>query len=394
MVSRNDLLRARDGQEARVSFVELFFDLVYVFAVTQLSHRLLADLTLVNGLQTLVLWFAVWLGWQYTCWVTNWFEPEAMPIRLLLFAIMLLGLLMAAAIPQAFAGRGLLFAASYAAIQVGRSLFVVLHLGPRHPLAANFRRILGWVSIAAVFWIAGGLAQDASIRLLLWALAVACEYISPMTGFWLPGLGRSRTGDWTIEGGHLAERCQAFVIMALGESILITGATLADKAPWDAPILIAFLAAFVGSLAMWWLYFDTSSKDGSHAIAHAADPGRIGAWFHYVHVILVAGVIISAVANELVIAHPDGHMATKYLVVLIAGPAVYLLGNAIYKKIVYGRFPVSHVAGLLALAVLAPLGYLTDLLMVGGLTTVILIVVAAWDGCVRRASPVHPSPAA
>jgi low temperature requirement protein LtrA len=394
MVSRNDLLRARDGHEARVSFVELFFDLVYVFAVTQLSHRLLADLTLVNGLQTLVLWFAVWLGWQYTCWVTNWFEPEAMPIRLLLFAIMLFGLLMAAAIPQAFAGRGLLFAASYAAIQVGRSLFVVLHLGPRHPLAANFRRILGWVSIAAVFWIAGGLAQDASTRLLLWALAVACEYISPMTGFWLPGLGRSRTGDWTIEGGHLAERCQAFVIMALGESILITGATLADKAPWDAPILIAFLAAFVGSLAMWWLYFDTSSKDGSHAIAHAADPGRIGAWFHYVHVILVAGVIISAVANELVIAHPDGHMATKYLVVLIAGPAVYLLGNAIYKKIVYGRFSVSHVAGLLALAVLAPLGYLTDLLMVGGLTTVILIVVAVWDGCVRRASPVQPSPAA
>jgi low temperature requirement protein LtrA len=268
---------------------------------------------------------------------------------------------------------------------------VVLYLGPRHPLAANFRRILGWVSIAAAFWIAGGLAQDASTRLLLWALAVACEYISPMTGFWLPGLGRSRTGDWTIEGGHLAERCQAFVIMALGESILITGATLADKAPWDAPILIAFLAAFVGSLAMWWLYFDTSSKDGSHAIAHAADPGRIGAWFHYVHVILVAGVIISAVANELVIAHPDGHMATKYLVALIAGPAVYLLGNAIYKKIVYGRFPASHVAGLLALAVLTPLGYLTDLLMVGGLTTVILIVVAAWDGCVRRASPVHPA---
>ena len=277
---------------------------------------------------------------------------------------------------------------SYVLIQVGRTLFVVLHLGPSHPLAPNFRRMLGWLCISGVLWIAGGLA-DGDARLALWALAVACEYLSPMTGFWLPGLGRSTTRDWTIEGGHLAERCQLFVIVALGETLLITGATLGEHPHWDAPTLIALLAAFLGTAAMWWVYFDTSSKDGSHAIAHHADPGRVGAYFHYVHVILIAGVIVSAVANELVILHPDGRITTAAAAALVGGPALYLLGNAIYKTVVYGRFPLSHIVGLVLLAVLAPVAFVTDNLMVGGLTTLIMIVVATWESLSRRGGHAH-----
>ncbi len=381
-----NLLRRRDGHEARVTFVELFFDLVYVFAVTQLSHSLLHDLTLMGAIHTLVLWFAVWLGWQYTCWVTNWFDPDALPMRLMLFGVMLAGLVAAAVLPGAFGANGLIFAVCYVLIQVGRTLFVVLHLGPAHPLTPNFRRMLGWLCISAVLWIAGGLAQG-DARLVLWALAVACEYLSPMTGFWLPGLGRSTTRDWTIEGGHLAERCQLFVIVALGETLLITGATLSEHPRWDAPTLIALLAAFLGTAAMWWVYFDTSSKDGSHAIAHHADPGRVGAYFHYVHVILIAGVIVSAVANELVILHPDGRIVAPAAAALVGGPALYLLGNGIYKTVVYGRFPLSHVAGLVLLAVLAPVAFVTANLMVGGLTTLIMILVAAWESVSRRKAP-------
>ncbi len=385
-----NLLRRRDGHEARVTFVELFFDLVYVFAVTQLSHSLLHDLTLMGALHTLVLWFAVWLGWQYTCWVTNWFDPDALPMRLMLFAVMLAGLVAAAVLPGAFGDNGLIFGVSYVLIQVGRTLFVVLHLGPSHPLAPNFRRMLGWLCISAVLWIAGGLAEG-NARLVLWALAVACEYLSPMTGFWLPGLGRSTTRDWTIEGGHLAERCQLFVIVALGETLLITGATLGEHPHWDAPTLIALLAAFLGTAAMWWVYFDTSSKDGSHAIAHHPDPGRVGAYFHYVHVILIAGVIVSAVANELVILHPDGRITPAAAAALVGGPALYLLGNGFYKTVVYGRFPLSHVVGLVLLAVLAPVAFVTDNLMVGGLTTLIMIAVATWESLSRRGAHRHAS---
>lgn len=220
--------------------------------MTQLSSSLLNNLTLVGTAQTLILWFAVWLGWQYTCWVTNWFDPETPRIRGLLFAVMLLALIMAAAIPGAFGDKGLIFALAYVAIQVGRTAYIVWELGADHPLAANYRRILGWLSIAAVFWIAGGLASG-WMRAALWLIAILCEYGSPMVGFALPGLGRSKTSDWTIEGGHLAERCQLFVIVALGEALLASGATLAKVKNWDAATLSALAAAFLGALAMWWL---------------------------------------------------------------------------------------------------------------------------------------------
>ncbi|BEO79242.1 low temperature requirement protein A [Serratia sp. Lou2A] len=382
-----NLLRMRDGQGASVSFSELLFDLIYVFAVTQLSHYLLHHLTLTGALETLLLWFAVWLAWQYTAWVTNWFNPDTRQIRLLLFAIMLLGLFAAAALPQAFGERGLIFALFYVAIQVGRSVTVLRLLAPGHPLKRNFHRILGWLCISAVFWIAGGLAEG-NARLALWAVAVLCEYVSPMFGFRLPMLGRSdSSSEWTIEGHHLAERCQLFVIVALGETILITGATLSEMESWSLPVLIASLVAFLGSLAMWWVYFDTSSKAGSHAISQAENPGQLGAYFHYVHVALVGAIIVCAVANELVIAHPDGRIQHATAAVLLLGPALYLFANALYKRLVYHRFPLSHLVGLLALAVLAPIAYLTDLLMVNGLTTLIMVVVAAWESISRGRAP-------
>jgi low temperature requirement protein LtrA len=382
-----NLLRERDGQGASVSFSELLFDLIYVFAVTQLSHYLLHHLTLTGALETLLLWFAVWLAWQYTAWVTNWFNPDTRQIRLLLFAIMLLGLFAAAALPQAFGERGLIFALFYVAIQVGRSVTVLRLLAPGHPLKRNFHRILGWLCISAVFWIAGGLAEG-NARLALWAVAVLCEYVSPMFGFRLPMLGRSdSSSEWTIEGHHLAERCQLFVIVALGETILITGATLSEMESWSLPVLIASLVAFLGSLAMWWVYFDTSSKAGSHAISQAENPGQLGAYFHYVHVALVGAIIVCAVANELVIAHPDGRIQHATAAVLLLGPALYLFANALYKRLVYHRFPLSHLVGLLALAVLAPIAYLTDLLMVNGLTTLIMVVVAAWESISRGRAP-------
>ncbi|HIH8975061.1 TPA: low temperature requirement protein A [Serratia marcescens] len=382
-----NLLRVRDGQGASVSFSELLFDLIYVFAVTQLSHYLLHHLTLTGALETLLLWFAVWLAWQYTAWVTNWFNPDTRQIRLLLFAIMLLGLFAAAALPQAFGERGLIFALFYVAIQVGRSVTVLRLLAPGHPLKRNFHRILGWLCISAVFWIAGGLAEG-NARLALWAVAVLCEYVSPMFGFRLPVLGRSdSSSEWTIEGHHLAERCQLFVIVALGETILITGATLSEMESWSLPVLIASLVAFLGSLAMWWVYFDTSSKAGSHAISQAENPGQLGAYFHYVHVALVGAIIVCAVANELVIAHPDGRIQHATAAVLLLGPALYLFANALYKRLVYHRFPLSHLVGLLALAVLAPVAYFTDLLMVNGLTTLIMVMVAVWESISRGRTP-------
>jgi low temperature requirement protein LtrA len=303
-----------------------------VFAVTLISHVLLHNLTLEGVLATMFLWFAVWLGWQYTCWVTNWIGSETPHIRGLIFYSMLLGLAMAAAIPDAYHERGLVFAGVYVAMQVGRTGFVVSRLSADHPLSPNFRRMLGCVSISALFWIAGSVAHG-PYRMVLFLTAVLCEYVSPMFGFALPALGRSRASEWTIEGAHLAERCQLFVIVALGEAVLAMGATLSTDAQWSVPIVLAFLSSFVGALAMWWLYFGISSKDATAAITRSLDPGRIGAYFHYIHAILVAGIIATAVGNDLVLADSGEGASTAHTIVFVAGSAIYLLGTATYKKV-------------------------------------------------------------
>jgi low temperature requirement protein LtrA len=371
------VLRQRTAGGAPVTPEELFFDLVYVFAVTQLSHHLLHHLTLLGALQTAVLWFAVWLGWQYTCWVTNWFDPQTPPIRLMLFSIMLLALVMAAALPEAFGARGLVFACAFAAIQVGRTIYVLFFLPRGTALRANFLRILVWVGLAGLLWIGGGLAAG-PWRLALWIAAVLCEYVSPMIGFRLPLLGRSETSDWTIEGGHIVERDQLFVIVALGESILATGAGFADAERWSAPVAASLMVSFLGSLAMWWLYFGTSSKDAHAVITRSDDPGRIGAYFHYVHVILVGGIIVAAVGNDLVAADPLGSASGPALITLLAGPALYFIGSAIYKRIVYGMLPLSHLAGLAALAGIVPLAYAATLLQLEALTVAIMLGAGLW----------------
>ncbi|MCU0999482.1 low temperature requirement protein A [Stenotrophomonas maltophilia] len=376
-------LRHRDGHHARVTYEELFFDLVYVFAVTQLSHHLLHHLDMAGVMQALVLWFAVWLGWQYACWVSNWFDPQAPRIRGLLFATMLLALLMSSSIPEAFADRAWMFAGAYATMQVGRTAFVLFEVGGNHPLAPNFRRMLAWVSVSACFWLAGA-AAEGNLRLALWAVAVACEYISPMFGFAFPGMGRSRTRDWTIEGGHLAERCQLFVIVALGETLLATGGVLSEVEHWSLQVVSAVLATFAGTIAMWWLYFGISSRDATEAITHAEDPGRMGANFHYVHALLIAGIIATAVGNDLVMDHPAAAVTPVYATVMVAGPLIYLLGSALYKRVVYGHAPRSHLLGAAALLVLCPLLPWMHLLAAGWLTSLVLLGVGLLDTRLKR----------
>src|SRR5215203_7106795 len=184
------LLRASDAGEQRVTPLELFFDLVYVFAITQLSHLLLDHPTVWGALQTLFLLLVVWWAWQYTAWFTNWFDPDTRYVRLVLVAVMLASLVMSAAIPAAFGERGLMFALAYVAIQAGRTAFAVLALGASHPLSRVFWRILAWFAASGVLWVAGGLSEG-WVRVSLWILALAVDYAGPVARYRTPGLGSS-----------------------------------------------------------------------------------------------------------------------------------------------------------------------------------------------------------
>ena len=379
IAARSSLLRARGHGHARVGFMELFFDLVFVFAVTQLSHTLLAHFTPLGAVESLMLLLATWWAWVYTTWATNWLDPERMPVRVLLMVLMGVGLFIAMAIPEAFGSRGLVFAGAYVAMQLGRTLFTTWALRGHSP--ANYRsflRITLWFVLSSVFWIAGGVATEEQ-RLVLWIFALTIDYIAPSLAYYVPGLGRSATTDWDVEGGHIAERCGLFVIIALGESILITGATFAELA-WTTSTVAAFISAFVATIAMWWLYFNIGAERGSHLISGAEDPGwwaRIA--YTYMHLPIIAGIIVTAASDELVLAHPDGHTSWGSAAAIIGGAALYLLGNGFFKRLTGRWFPLSHLAGLGACAVLAAgVPYLQPV-MLSIATTLLLIVVAVWE---------------
>ncbi|QWP79154.1 low temperature requirement protein A [Lysobacter sp. K5869] len=385
--TRPSLLRIREGH-AKVGFAELFFDLVFVFAVTQLSHTLLEHLDLAGALRTGLLFLGVWWLWIYTSWVTNWLDPEKVPVRLMIFALMLGGLLLSSSLPHAFAERGLAYGATFAAMQVGRTAFMLWALrGGRSPgNFRNFVRILIWLCVSAVFWLLGGLAEPEA-RLWYWLIAVAIEYLGPVAFFRVPGLGRSSLTDWDIEGGHLSERCGLFVIIALGESILVTGATYANL-DWNPTTLTAFVIAFLGSVAMWWIYFDSGAARGEHRIVHGGDAARQARLaYTYLHLLIVAGIIVCAVADELVLVHP-GHAEAAGVAAIVGGPALYLLGCALFKWVTNTRKfpPLSHMAGLAMLIALwfaaAPLHL--SALALGAATTTVFVIVAGWETAALR----------
>jgi low temperature requirement protein LtrA len=375
------------NQHSRVTYAELFFDLVFVFAVTQISHTLLAHFTPLGALQVTLLFLAVWWVWVYTSWITNWLNPEKTPVRLLLFAMMLGGLVLSTSIPTAFDGRGLWFAIAYAAMQVGKTVFLWVSTPLSRPAARmNAIRITAWLSMSAIFWIAGGLAEGQS-RLVLWAVALVIEYISPAVRFWIPRYGASSIADWVVEGGHMAERCALFVIVALGESIVVTGATFADLT-WSTETVIAFVSVFVGSLAMWWIYFHKGAEAGSEQISRSSEPGRLARLaYTYLHMPIVAGIIVSAVADELVLKHPNGHSDPKTVISAIGGPLLFLFGTILFKHSFRGFLQLSHGVGIIALCVLAWFAGGLSPLMLSILTTAIMIMVAAWESISLRSGP-------
>jgi low temperature requirement protein LtrA len=366
-------------QHSRVTYAELFFDLVFVFAVTQISHTLLGRFTPLGALQTTLLFLGVWWVWVYTAWITNWLNPELTPVRVLLFLMMLGGLVLSTSIPKAFEERGLWFAVAYAAMQVGRTVFLLVSSPRSRPSARmNAVRILIWLSTSAVLWIGGGVVEG-PWRLLLWAVALGIEYLSPAARFWVPKYGASSIEDWTVEGGHMAERCAGFIIIALGESIVVTGATFADLA-WTAETVAGFVSAFVGSIAMWWIYFHRGAEAGSELISNASESGRLARLaYTYLHMPIVAGIIVSAVADELVLTHPGGHSDPRTVLSAIGGPLLFLIGTILFKHVIRGWLQLSHVVGIVALGGLSWYARALSPLVLSILTTAILIVVATWE---------------
>ena len=372
------MLRFRDGVEQRATAVELFFDLVFVFAITQLSRQLLQDLTVEGAARTLFLLLVVWWAWIYTTWMTNWFDPRHLSVRLVLIFSMLAAFLMAIAIPRAFGARAALFAGGYVALQLVRNTFIVLMTDDSEPLHGSWVRMwIGSIWIGAV-WMLGAFAPDEHTRVTIWLFALVLDYGGPIAGFWAPGMGRTAATEWELEHGHFVERFQTFVLIVLGESIVITGAT-ASQLPLTPSRVLAITVAFIGTTVFWWLYFDEVADRSQAQLAAAGRRRGVLARdaFTYLHIPIVAGMLVTAVGDELAIAHPGEPLHGSQLVALIAGPVLYLVGHLLFELRMTRAVPRTRLVATLVVLAISPLGTVLPVLVTWTLVYGTLAVVAA-----------------
>ena len=382
---RSGLIRAAGDDAHRVTFFELFFDLVYVFAITQLSHGLLEHLDLRGLAETVVLLLAVWWAWVYTTWATNWLNPDSTACRLMLIGVMGAGLVMATSIPDAFGDGGLTFAVAYAAIQVGRSSFILWAMRDDPVRRANFQRILVWNAAASVLWVAGGIASGPA-RDIAWIAALVIDYAGPAIRYVVPGLGRASTAEWTVSASYFSERFKLFVILALGESIIVIGATFSQLEP-DFATVAAFASAFAGSVALWWIYFHHSADATEEAMGRSGDRGRIArSAYTYSHLPLVAGIIVTAVGDELVIGHPIGQADVATIATVLGGPALFLAGHAVFRYTVFGVRSGSRLVAIALLAGLVPVAFGLSPLVIGLAATLVVAGVAVHESVFHPAT--------
>jgi low temperature requirement protein LtrA len=367
--------RRTDEVSQRASTLELFYDLVFVFAITQVSHLLLEHLTWAGAGQALIVLLAVWWSWNYTTWTTNELDTETIPVRLLLLALMLVSLLMSVAIPDAFGEQALLFAGSYVAIQVGRHAFLAFVAAePGTIERERAGRILTWFVAAGVLWIAGALADEPA-RTALWLAALALDYGAPLVLFWVPGRPRLEGATWDVGTEHFAERFGLFIILALGESIVLTGATTSESDLTPARI-VAFVMAFLASAAIWWLYFTSVARLGEHYLRISEDRTTLARdGYTFLHAVFAAGIIITAVGDELVIAHPTEVLPPQEVAAVAAGPAIYLFALTLFGYRLTGTLSKRKLFGTLACVVVGFLGMFSPALVLAGILIVVLVAV-------------------
>src|SRR5919106_300592 len=386
--------RRTDEGRGHATMLELFYDLVFVFAITQVTRLLLDQLDWAGAGQASLVLLVVWWSWNYTTWVTNELDPESVVTRLLLIGLMLASLLMAIAIPDAFGDKALLFAGSYVGMQIGRHTFLAFAAArPRTIERERAGRILTWFALAGMFWISGAFV-DGSARVTLWILALVVDYSAPLVLYWVPARPRLSGATWEVGTEHFAERFQLFIIVALGESIVITGATTSEL-DLNRPTILAFGVAFLISASLWWLYFSVVARIVQQHLEVAQDRTTVARdAYTYLHVLIVAGIILSAVGDELVIAHPTETLHGPELVAVVAGPALYLLAHVALRLRMTGTISVRRLTAAVACVAVGFIGPHVSALFLSTLLLGVLVAVIAAEqlAAAHRNARGQPSP--
>jgi low temperature requirement protein LtrA len=235
--------------------------------------------------------------------------------------------------------------------------------------------------------LAGGFAEG-STRTILWLIALAIDYGAPLAVYWVPWMQRVKADVWDVATEHFAERFQLFVIIALGESIVVTGAATSKIDPLDAPTVAAFVVAFLASAALWWLYFNRSAEGSQRRLEMAENRTEVARdVYTYLHAFVVAGVIVSAIGDELVIKNHGETLDTAHLTAVVAGPVIYLLALALIRLRATGTGSIKRPVAAVAIVMIGLVAADASALVVGILILAVLIVLICVEEWTHHRSP-------
>ncbi|GIJ23930.1 membrane protein [Micromonospora lutea] len=384
--------------------MELFFDLVMVFAINRLvataalglagpGADTAAERWAVFG-QTLLLFTPLLWSWTTTAYMTARFDPRSSGAQWAILVTAFAVLVMGTSVPHAFDGGGALpFALAYALSQVGRASFLTYALGS-HPLARAYLRVTVWFAAGGLLWVIGAF-HPGRTQVLFWILAATVSLGSARLGWPLPRLGRQRISAWAVSPHHLADRYTQLVLIALGETILAVGITYASgPGRTNGYASLGLVVAFVTAVLMWRIYFQRAGQVFGEAVAGARDPAALGRFTATAHALMIFGILMTAIGHEIIQGHPVGRVLPGWLAMILGGPACYLVGRAALEWAVFSRFSVRRSIGIAALLA-SGVPLLAAPPVVAGITAAGILAVIAYADTRRAAGrPIEqPKPA-
>jgi low temperature requirement protein LtrA len=371
--------------EHQVTPLELFFDLVFVFGLTQVTRLLSDDPTWTGMLHGMLVLAALWWTWEVYAWLTSSTDVDEGGVRLLMLASMGAMLFVGLAVPGAFGDDAVLFGIAYLLVRLLHLVLTATVVRDEPDRRDSFIRFAQpAIAGPALILLAGFL--EGRERIAVWLLALAIDYLGPL----VVGLGRG----WRVAPEHFAERHGLIILIALGESIIAIG--LGAGVSLDAGVIAAAALGIVVVSALWWLYFDVAAIFARRrlALAEGLEQYRLALYpYSYLHLPMVAGIVLFALGLKTTLAHPGDELDTVPAVALCGGAALYLLGHVAFLYRTTGRIFRRRTIGAVVLLALIPVAEAIPALAALALVSAVCAFVVAYEAIRYRESRVqvrHP----
>ena len=342
---RDDLLEAPAEREQRVTALELFFDLVFVFAITQVTGFLYHDPTWTRVAEALAILMALWFAWTAYAWLGNTAGSDEGTMRVVLLAAMAPLLVASLAVPHAFGKDALVFGAAYFLVRTLHLVAYTLLARGNPELRAVVVRLSRTILPAAGLLVVAGLLPE-PLRAFCWAAALTIDY---------GGLLLSSIEGWRVEPAHFAERHALIVIIALGESIVALGVGASGLA-LETGVITAVVLGLAVAGCLWWAYFDVVATVAERKLREAGpvERARIARdSYSYLHLPMVAGIVFFAFGVKETLVHVHAHLTSVPAAALCGGVALYLLALSAFKRRNVGSFNYPRLVASAALVALA-----------------------------------------